>query len=193
MNCAFVVNVASGHFLPYPYTLLSAVQLIGRRSRDLPFAYSSPIVLVLDPPLVRRAEDAARPIPHLYARPRPELPPNLCLYWSPGREFDVSMYLAETIIPWATEWLMYYELWHATGKWVGPEAPHGQEHPTLMPAMETEAQPVLRHRRYDPSHSLFHMHPYLIATRHLLMADVSSTIGAGLSRQGRAELKRVTG
>ena len=30
----------------------------------------------------------------------------------------------ETIVPWASLWLYYYEVWHATGEWLG-----GGEHP----------------------------------------------------------------
>ena len=26
---------------------------------------------------------------------------------------------AETIVPWACLWLYYYEVWHATGEWLG--------------------------------------------------------------------------
>ena len=32
--------------------------------------------------------------------------------------------IANTIIPWTVEWLYYYELWQATGEWLG-----GGEHP----------------------------------------------------------------
>ncbi len=34
------------------------------------------------------------------------------------------MTLADTILPWASLWLFYYEVWLATGEWVG-----GGEHP----------------------------------------------------------------
>lgn len=46
----------------------------------------------------------------------------ICLYRY--SEFDSSKLLANTIIPWAIEWLYYYELWLATGEWLG-----GGEHP----------------------------------------------------------------
>ena len=29
------------------------------------------------------------------------------------------MYLAETILPWASEWLAHYEGWLYTGEWKG--------------------------------------------------------------------------
>lgn len=34
------------------------------------------------------------------------------------------MYVCDTIVPWTAEWLLNYELWLATGEWVG-----GGEHP----------------------------------------------------------------
>ena len=41
----------------------------------------------------------------------------LCLHedgdWGP------AMSIADTIVPWASEWLMYYEIWLATGDWYG--------------------------------------------------------------------------
>lgn len=153
---------------PYRVRLIWSLGVRGATVRS---AYSSPMVLVLDPPLVRRPAEPERPVPHLYARPEPALPPHLCLYWPPGREFDASMYLADTIIPWAAEWLMYYELWHVTGEWAGPEAPHGQPEPTPMLPTAAEALPVLGRRRCQPAQGLLHMHPYLIATRHPVMPD----------------------
>lgn len=144
---------------------------LGVRGQTIRSTYSSPMVLVMDPPLVRRSTEPERPIPHLYARPRPDMPPHLCLYWPPGREFDASMYLAESILPWAAEWLMYYELWHVTGEWVGPEAPHGSAQPTPMAAPATEALPVSRRKRCQPAQGLLHAHPYLIATGHPVVPD----------------------
>jgi hypothetical protein len=29
------------------------------------------------------------------------------------------MLYTETIVPWISEWLMYYELWLSTGEWLG--------------------------------------------------------------------------
>lgn len=73
-----------------------------------------PKVSVLSPTLETRPGD---PLPHIY-------PGNeLCLYY--GNEFDGSKQLiATTIVPWASEWLYYYEHWMFTGKWLGSEAPH---------------------------------------------------------------------
>lgn len=73
-----------------------------------------PKVTVITPTLETRPDE---PLPHIY-------PGNeLCLYY--GNEFDGSKhFIATTIVPWASEWLYFYEHWMGTGKWLGTEAPH---------------------------------------------------------------------
>jgi hypothetical protein len=34
-------------------------------------------------------------------------------------EWTSKKCIAQTIIPWAIEWLFHYELWHLTGEWSG--------------------------------------------------------------------------
>lgn len=46
----------------------------------------------------------------------------ICLYRY--QEFSVTKFLAKTIVPWTVEWLYFYEMWLATGRWLG-----GGEHP----------------------------------------------------------------
>lgn len=41
----------------------------------------------------------------------------LCLCY-PG-QWDGTDLLAHTTVPWTSEWLLYYELWKATGEWLG--------------------------------------------------------------------------
>jgi len=50
----------------------------------------------------------------------------LCLYDWRENPWQTKWHLHETIIPWAAEWLVYYELWLLTGKWQGKSAAHGQ-------------------------------------------------------------------
>lgn len=54
-------------------------------------------------------------LPHVYSTPRQRL----CLFYRIGREWNSSMYISNTIIPWTSEWLLHYECWLATGKWHG--------------------------------------------------------------------------
>jgi hypothetical protein len=76
-----------------------------------------PDVEVLDPELEER--DGCRP-PHLYPKKR------LCLYLPRMSEWNSDMLLADTIVPWISEWLFNYEIWLATGEWCG-----GGEHPDI--------------------------------------------------------------
>lgn len=48
----------------------------------------------------------------------------LCLYRPSKNEWDSPMSLADTVLPWTSLWLFYYEIWLATGEWLG-----GGEHP----------------------------------------------------------------
>ena len=70
----------------------------------------SPDVEVLDPKLERR--DGKLP-EHLYTGER------LCLYQPRTGEWNSTMLLSETIIPWTSEWLFHYEIWLAIGEWCG--------------------------------------------------------------------------
>jgi hypothetical protein len=73
----------------------------------------SPKVWVLSPEIHDKA-------PHRY-RDR-----SLCLYYPRHEEWHSGLFLADTIVPWAAEWLFYYEVWleDPKGRWFGPEAPH---------------------------------------------------------------------
>lgn len=70
----------------------------------------NPEVFVEDPPL--RQRDGEK-IPHTYLGVRP------CLFLPGSGEWRSDKYLAHTVVPWLSEWLFYYELWHATGEWMG--------------------------------------------------------------------------
>jgi len=66
--------------------------------------------------LLRRRAGAADPeIPHIYPNRIDKTLPRLCLNM-PG-EWNPSMSIADTIVPWTVEWLAAYESWRATGQW----------------------------------------------------------------------------
>jgi hypothetical protein len=68
-----------------------------------------PMVRVLQPQLVPDADGA---LPHFYHTTQ-----SLCLY--ERGDWYSWMPIANTIVPWAIEWLYFYELWLATGCWFG--------------------------------------------------------------------------
>lgn len=84
-------------------------------------------VLVLSPKLTQLPD---KEIPHRFEGG------SLCLHYN--GEWDAWMLISETIIPWASEWLFYYELWLTTGEWLG--GGHGDEpSPKQEPGREREA------------------------------------------------------
>jgi len=76
----------------------------------------APKLKIISPELQKnsKGEDA----PHLYPGEY------LCLYQPKYCEFERTDYLCDTIIPWISMWLYYYEVWQLTDTWLG-----GGEHP----------------------------------------------------------------
>jgi len=66
-----------------------------------------PDVIVLDPQLEKRNGH----LPHVFPGDR------LCLNMT--YEWDSGMRIADTVVPWASEWLYFYELWLPDGVWMG--------------------------------------------------------------------------
>lgn len=73
--------------------------------------YKNTKVFVVEPEVLDRA-------PHRYADQ------SLCLYHPNDNSFDGETLIADTIIPWTSEWLFFYESWLEDGIWWGKEAPH---------------------------------------------------------------------
>ena len=46
----------------------------------------------------------------------------LCVFYPGKNEWQDSMYLSKTFVPWIITWLSSYEYWQITGQWVYPEA-----------------------------------------------------------------------
>jgi hypothetical protein len=70
-----------------------------------------PKVFILDP----KIDDDS---PHRYPDG------SLCLYYPSDKSHHDGLFIADTIIPWTSEWLYYYEKWLEDEIWWGPEAPH---------------------------------------------------------------------
>jgi len=136
-----------GHLLRrYPNS-----RVVRRRERLLwsgtltPAEYTATYELLIDhqigkPPLVYVVRPRLRLVdgqglPHVY------LLNTLCLFLG-NREWHQSIPIADTLVPWASEWLLFYELWLATGgKWLG-EGEHSPPGPVNRHARR-------RHSRED--------------------------------------------
>lgn len=87
------------------------------------------IVRVLSPELTRLPDNEEGQLPHVYP---PASDPTLCLYDPCADEWDHSMLISRTIVPWTIDWLVCYELWLMTGKWTG-----GGRHPEINSIAKT--------------------------------------------------------
>jgi hypothetical protein len=77
--------------------------------------WGSPVIYVLEPEI----EVSTRI--HTYSNG------SLCLYDWREQPWQHKFHLHETIIPWIAEWLVFYELFLITGKWLGSSSMHGTE------------------------------------------------------------------
>lgn len=68
-------------------------------------------VFVRNPDIDKMAD--GKKIPHRYSNK------SLCLFYPYYEEWKYSEKWADTIVPWTCLWLYYFELWVATGEWLG--------------------------------------------------------------------------
>lgn len=54
---------------------------------------------------------------------------DLCLYYPKDKEWNIYQPIGDYILPWAAEWLYYYEIWAITGTWLGPQVQHDEPTP----------------------------------------------------------------
>lgn len=73
-----------------------------------------PNVYVLEPKPLILAEGKSK-LEHVYDTTKQ----HLCIYYKKAKEWNESKFIAETIIPWTSEWLFHYEIWVTTGTWHG--------------------------------------------------------------------------
>jgi hypothetical protein len=67
------------------------------------------VVRVIAPEL--RLHSESKVLPHTYSDD------TLCLHL--GGQWRPTMLIAQTTVPWISEWLYYYEIWLVTGQWHG--------------------------------------------------------------------------
>lgn len=49
---------------------------------------------------------------------------SLCLHYPKDNSFKTTNMIFDTIIPWTSEWLIFYELYKLKGKWLGKYVRH---------------------------------------------------------------------
>lgn len=63
---------------------------------------------------------------------------SLCLYDWRQQPWQPQWHIHETIIPWTAEWLVFFELYELSGKWLGKSALHGNPEKVVLspPALD---------------------------------------------------------
>ncbi|WP_019676932.1 hypothetical protein [Arsukibacterium perlucidum] len=90
----------------------------------------SPVCIVKEPDLLALAE--GKKIPHTYQNQTGIKGIQLCLYLPVLRQknkisdWQPTMFLADTILPWASIWLFYFECWLTSGIWDGGGVEHDE-------------------------------------------------------------------
>ena len=90
----------------------------------LKYDKNKPEVYLINQGIMKSEEDK---VPHCYKRYYKDEKNEfvkICLYYPKYKEWTKDMYISDTIIPWAIEWLYYYECWRLTGKWLGGGIEH---------------------------------------------------------------------
>lgn len=87
-----------------------------------------PVCVIREPDLSNLAQ--GRKIPHIYRNQTGIRGTQLCLYLPVVKqknkvsEWQPTMFLANTILPWASMWLVYFEFWLSSGEWDGGGVEH---------------------------------------------------------------------
>jgi len=92
-----------------------------------------PELFVMDPD--PKGVAGGRVLPHTY--PHDGAGTKLCLWLPKAHEWSAQMRLDETYLPWAAEWLDYFEEWLITDEWTG-----GGAHPERKPRRWTRPRAV---------------------------------------------------
>lgn len=71
----------------------------------------SPMVFIVNPNPLQKAKGKTT-LPHVYDQEKQQL----CLY---RKDWNNTMSLSKTVVPWIADWLFYYEIWLYTGIWEG--------------------------------------------------------------------------
>lgn len=99
------------------------------KSYDIKIIYkhgSNPDVFVINEKL--DLYPGKKNLPHVYSTKSQ----HICLYYRKAHEWKDREFIADTIIPWMSEWLFHYEIWLAIGDWFG-RGIHGKQEPYKKP------------------------------------------------------------
>lgn len=84
----------------------------------------NPNIFVISPKRLKKYADTSS-LQHVYDEEEQQI----CLFRPGIGEWQPYKFIAKTIVPWAAEWLAFYEIWVLTGEWKG-EGLHPRKYPS---------------------------------------------------------------
>ncbi|MXO31617.1 hypothetical protein GFV01_00840 [Apibacter sp. B2912] len=116
-NCNIInkgtILIWNGNIKPSELSLEYSIKINYKRNQH-------PNVYIISPFPLKLPKDEKK-LKHVYSHEKQ----HLCLYYRNINEWNSTMYIADTVIPWTSEWLLHYEYWLATdGIWNGGGIEH---------------------------------------------------------------------
>jgi hypothetical protein len=149
------IGVWEGQVRPASKTYTIRIVFFRRRFFDGWYLSNHYVTVHVVDPLIGKIIRDGDYLPHIYWNDRAPDWPALCL-WDPDEMFwDPEMSIATTIIPWTSEWLLFFEYWQISGEFLGPgRHPRRRRNACLKP-LET-SDPATRARRERFRNDEFH-------------------------------------
>lgn len=101
------ILVWRGYLQPTDLSIKYLIKVVYQREK-----YPNVYVLEPKPLILPKGETKLK---HVYDTDKQ----HVCIYYRKAKEWDETKFIAGTIIPWTSEWLLHYEYWVATGVWHG--------------------------------------------------------------------------
>jgi hypothetical protein len=149
------IGVWEGPLRPASKTYTIRIVYFRRRFFDGWFLSNSHVTVHVVDPLIGEFMVDGDILPHIYWNERAPLWPALCL-WDPDEMYwDPKMAIATTIIPWTSEWLLFFEYWQISGEFLGPGR-HPPRRQNECPKSPETSDPAIRARRERFRNDEFH-------------------------------------
>jgi hypothetical protein len=149
------IGVWEGPLRPASKTYTIRIVYFRRRFFDGWYLSNRYVTVHVVDPLIGKTMRDGDDLPHIYWNNRAPDWPALCL-WDPDEMFwDPEMSIASTIIPWTSEWLLFFEYWQISGEFLGPGR-HPRRRRNACPKPLETSDPATRARRERFRNDEFH-------------------------------------
>jgi hypothetical protein len=149
------IGVWEGSVRPASKTYTIRIVYFRRRFFDGWYLSNHYVTVHVVDPLIGKIMRDGDDLPHIYWNDRAPDWPALCL-WDPDEMFwDPEMSIATTIIPWTSEWLLFFEYWQISGEFLGPGRHPCRRRNACPKPLET-SDPATRARRERFRNDEFH-------------------------------------